>query len=318
MNLTKLAKIDLNLLVTLQVLLEEESATKAANRLNLTPSALSKTLNRLRETLDDPLFLRTAHGLKPTSHALILKDKLPAILQSLFQITRPPEFIAETSDRTFSFSVIGSAYAAFSHAYFGKFLAQAPNIKLNMFEWSEDSMSDLLQGRIDFAITARDLEKNKSGNDIQLPQDIEHIILFADKQSCLVRRDHLILKKVNEKQWDLEAYLAMDHIQTRCEGNDWWALDYHFAEMGKQRNIRCTLPDFYSAANICNNSDLIMTLPASFIPDAKKLHTLVELPLPLEFQGIVYLLIWHKRNNEEPGHKWIRDGITHNLLEVEA
>ncbi|MFT5653027.1 MAG: DNA-binding transcriptional LysR family regulator, partial [Psychromonas sp.] len=83
MNIDNLSKIDLNLLVTLQILLEEESATRAANRLHLSPSALSKSLNRLRETLGDPLFVRTAHGLKPTAHALHLKLQLPAILQGL-------------------------------------------------------------------------------------------------------------------------------------------------------------------------------------------------------------------------------------------
>lgn len=313
MNLNKLAKIDLNLLVTLQVLLEEESATRAANRLNLSPSALSKSLNRLRETLEDPLFLRTAHGLKPTAHALYLKETLPSILQNLSQLIQPPQFIAEQSDRAFSFAVIGSAHAAFPPSYIGKLLAQAPNIKLNLFEWGRESMQDLIQGRIDFAITAKDLSNKDDIKSISLPNEIEQTLLFPDKQSCLVRSNHPILESVKEGNWNLSAYLTLSHIQIRCEDSDWWALDYHLADLGKQRNIRCTLSDFYSASNLCENSDLLMTLPSSFIPHAQKLHNVVEIPLPFDFIGLVYLLIWHKRNNQEPGHQWIRGEIYKSL-----
>ena len=86
MNIDNLAKVDLNLLVILQILLEEESVTRAANRLHLSQSALSKSLNRLRDTLGDPLFLRSAHGLKPTAHALQLKAQLPALLLLLLRM----------------------------------------------------------------------------------------------------------------------------------------------------------------------------------------------------------------------------------------
>ena len=106
MNLDNLAKIDLNLLAILQILLEEESVTRAAHRLHLSQSALSKSLNRLRDTLGDPLFLRTAHGLKPTAHALQLKAQLPTILQGLYQLCLPPSFIPENSHRQFSPSLI--------------------------------------------------------------------------------------------------------------------------------------------------------------------------------------------------------------------
>lgn len=92
MQLDKLTRIDLNLLVVLQVLLEEQSVTRAAVRLNLSQSALSKSLSRLRETLGDPLFSRTAHGLKPTAHALALAERLPGVLQALNQLVMPPSF----------------------------------------------------------------------------------------------------------------------------------------------------------------------------------------------------------------------------------
>jgi DNA-binding transcriptional LysR family regulator len=313
MNLGTLAKIDLNLLVTLQILLEEESATRAASRLHLSPSALSKSLNRLREALGDPLFLRSAHGLKPTAHALQLKQQLPDILQALYQVTLPPSFIAATSQRQFSFAMVESAYETLLPSYIGPLLNQAPNIKLDTYGWSEKSMQSLLQGQIDFGLTARDLHPTSDFRLNNLPDGIEQTTLFTDQQVCLVRKNHPILVAVSEDKWDVETYLNMKHVQVRCEGNDWWALDYHLAESNQHRLISSTLPDFYGAASVCAHSDLIFTVPSNFVAHAQKIYPLVEIPLPISFSPIAYVLLWHQRNNDEPGHKWVRETICDSI-----
>jgi len=316
MNLGSLAKIDLNLLVTLQILLEEESATRAASRLHLSPSALSKSLNRLRDTLGDPLFLRTAHGLKPTAHAIQLKQQLPEILQGLYKITLPPSFIPATSQRQFSFAMVESAYETLLPAYIGPLLNDAPNIKIDTYGWNEKSMQELLQGQIDFALTARDLHPISNYRLNNLPFGINQATLFNDKQTCLVRKDHPILERVKKGEWNTEVYLEMKHVQVRCEGNDWWTLDYHLAESNRHRHISSTLPDFYCATSVCANSDLIFTVPSNFVPHAQKIYPLVEIPLPIEFAEIAYVLLWHQRNDDEPGHKWIREAICNSVSKV--
>ncbi len=313
MNLSNLAKIDLNLLVTLQILLEEESATRAASRLHLSPSALSKSLNRLRDTLDDPLFLRTAHGLKPTAHALQLKQQLPNILQTLHNITLPPNFIAATSQRQFSFAMLESGYETLLPAYIGPLLNHAPNINLNAYCWNEKSMHGLLQGQIDFGLTARDLHPTSDYRLNNLPYGINQTTLYTDQQVCLVRKNHPVVEQLKKGEWNIEAYLKMKHVQVRCEGNDWWALDYHLATSNQHRNIRSTLPDFYGAASVCAHTDLIFTLPSKFVAHAQKLYPLVQLPLPIAFSPIAYVLLWHQRNNDEPGHKWVRETICNSI-----
>lgn len=321
MNLDNLAKIDLNLLVILQILLEEESVTRAASRLHLSQSALSKSLNRLRDTLGDPLFLRTAHGLKPTAHALQLKSQLPTILQGLYQISQAPSFSPATSHRQFSFAMLESAYATSLPYYIGPILSQAPQLKLEIYCWNEKSLLDLQQGQIDFGITARELHPTADFRLNNLPDGIAHQRLFTDNQVCLVRSDHPMLATLNADKsadeniaaWDLDTYLAMSHVQVRCEGNDWWLLDYQLAESGLRRRIGATLPDFYGGASVCANSDLVLTLPSSFVPHAQKLYGLVQLPLPIDFSSLVYVLLWHERNNDEPGHKWVRDIICQSV-----
>ena len=313
MNIDNLAKIDLNLLVTLQILLEEESVTRAASRLHLSQSALSKSLNRLRVTLNDPLFLRSAHGLKPTTHALQLKKQLPAILQGLYQVTLAPKFEPATSQRHFSLAMVESTNETLLPSYIGPLLRQAPQIVLDIYDWTEKSMQDLQQGQIDFAIAARELHPKSDYQLNNLPDGITQTLLFSDTHVCLVRENHPVLATLKNNSWDIDTYLQMSHVQVCCAGKEWWALDYLLAESGKHRHISCSLPDFYGASSVCANSDLIFTLPSEFAPHAQKLHPLVQLPLPVEFTPFVYILLWHKRNTNEPGHKWVRETICRNI-----
>jgi DNA-binding transcriptional LysR family regulator len=313
MNLDNLTRIDLNLLLILQVLLEENSVTRAANRLHVSPSALSKSLTRLRNSLEDPLFTRTAHGIKPTAHALQLKEKLPNLLQSLYQLTLAPSFDPINSDRHFSISMVESAYATLLPYYIGPLLTQAPNIRLNAFGWMQNSMKDLQKGKVDFGITGRDLTEGSRLQVDKLPEGIKCKTLFNDKQICLVHEHHPILKIVEQGEWNLESYLNQNHVQVRCEGNEWWTLDYYLAAQNMQRNIISTLPDFYGAASVCAYSDLIFTLPSSFVPHAQKLYPLKQIPLPFDFVPMAYVLLWHERNTDEPGHKWIREMICNSV-----
>lgn len=313
MNLDNLARVDLNLLVILQVLLEEQSVTRAAHRLHLSQSAVSKSLNRLREALDDPLFQRTAHGLKPTAHALALRQKLLPVLQNLYQLTQPPTFHPASSQRHFTFSMVESAYETLIPYFIGPLLQQAPSVKLDSYVWTEKSMQDLQQGQIDFGIAGRDIHPQSDFKIEHVPEGIEYQTLFNDHQVCLVRKNHPILKVIESGEWDQTQYLRMSHVQVRCEGNDWWALDYYLANLGLHRNLSTTVPDFYGAASVCAHTDLIFTLPSSFAIHAQKLYSLESIPLPFDFMPMAYVFLWHERNNQEPGHQWFRHLIFNSV-----
>lgn len=315
MNIDKLTRIDLNLLVILQVLLEEQSVTRAAARLNLSQSALSKSLTRLRNSLQDPLFTRTAHGLKPTIHALQLQRQLPQLLQGLYQLTRAPCFDPASSDRHFSISMLESAYATLLPYFVGPLLQQASQLHLDILSWTDSSMQALQQGKVDFGITGVDFLDDQLTID-SLPVDIEHSILFYDRQTCLVHAQHPVLEVVKNGNWDLESYLKYNHLQVCCEGNKWWSLDYFLEKKGKYRNIISTLPDFYGGASVCAHSDLIFTLPSSFVPHAQKLYPLKQIPLPFEFSEMAYVLLWHQRNNGELGHQWVREMICNSVAQA--
>lgn len=313
MNIDKLMRIDLNLLVILQVLLEEESVTRAAIRLNLSQSALSKSLTRLRNHLQDPLFTRTAHGLKPTIHALQLQQKLPSLLQGLYQLTQAPSFEPSTSERHFSISMLESAYATLLPCFIGPLLKQASHIHLDVLSWKEGAIQALQQGKVDFGITGIDFYEDHRLTTQNLPDGIAHTLLFHDQQTCLVNENHPALIALENGVWDITSYLNYKHLQVCCEGDKFWALDYYLEKQGKQRNIFSTLPDFYGAASVCAHSDLIFTLPSSFVPHAQKLYPLKQIPLPFVFSEMAYALLWHQRNTDEPGHKWVKEMICRSV-----
>ncbi len=238
------------------------------------------------------------------------------MLQGLYQLTQPPRFVPASSTRQFSISMVESAYETLIPYFIGPLLNNAPNLRLDSYLWTEESLAGLQKGQIDFGIAGRDMTPQSDIVTDRLPEGIAHQTLFTDHQVCLVRRNHPILTALKTGNWNLNIYLEMSHVQVRCEGNEWWALDYHLADLGHRRHLSTTVPDFYGAASICAHSNLIFTLPSSFASHAQKLYPLFELPLPLKFSPLAYVLLWHERNNDEPGHKWIRETICKSVADA--
>lgn len=304
MKVESLARIDLNLLVSLQVLLEEQSCTRAAERLHLSQSAMSKTLSRLREVFQDPLLIRSAHGMLPTTHAEQLRDQLQSALQNVSQLISPPTFDPEVSQRYFTLTSIDSAYQLFLPSYFGPLLSKAPNIELDYRPWSTQSAHMLAQGQIELGITVKENVSNVPWQSIELPTSLHTQSLKDDYMVCLVRRNHPALFK--KAAWNLEAYLALSHVQAYCEGKYKWMLDFFLADQALERNIVAKVPEFQAALTIIQHSDLVFTGPKQFATYAQQHYPLVELPLPLELPSITYLLTWHERFDQDPGHQWLR------------
>ena len=143
MLLEQLGRIDLNLLIILQVLLEERNGSRAARRLHLSQSAVSKALGRLRETFDDPLFVRSAYGLEPTARALTLQQQLQPILLSLDNLIQPPDFDPANTEREFVIASMDSAFTLFAPLYLSELKRQAPRIRLRYEEWTENSLTEM-------------------------------------------------------------------------------------------------------------------------------------------------------------------------------
>ncbi|EGU54583.1 LysR family transcriptional regulator [Vibrio nigripulchritudo ATCC 27043] len=314
MNIEQLGRIDLNLLVCLNVLLEERNVTRTASRLCLTQSAVSKSLAKLRTQFDDPLFYRSAHGLNPTPRALFLKPKLEALIYHLESITQPETFDPKTSKRRFHIALVESVYPLILPHFLPSMFQQSPGIKITTHPWKDDTFKLLQSGDIDFGITGKDIDINDAALTLLPPSDIDTQEIYRDQQVCLVRKYHPVLSR----HWDLDAYLAERHVQVRCDGNDRWLLDYKLADIGLERDIALYVPDFNSAASLCTYTDFVFTAPMHFAQYISSYLDLVVLPLPTELPPMAYTLFWHKDRSEDAALSWFHQIIKSNTLHLNS
>ena len=193
-----IAKVDLNLLVYLDVLLREGSVTKAANQLSITQPAMSNGLRRLRDLFKDPLLVRTSDGMTPTKRALELKPVIRDVLSKLETTIQPEtEFNPELSERTFRIMASDYAESTLLMEVISKLSKQAPNVTLDLITPSDVTFHDVEQGRVDMAINRFD----------ELPLSFHQKVIWYDTFSCVVNSDNPIIEN-----FTLEQYLANKHI----------------------------------------------------------------------------------------------------------
>lgn len=306
-------RLDLNLLPLLEVLLEEQSVTAAAQRLHLSQSAVSKQLTRLREAFDDPLFERTAYGLKPTPKALSLAPDLRQCLQQLDQFTRPTTFEPRLSQRQFRMALIETTYSLSFPFFMPTLLQQAPKISIKTQTWTADTLDKLRNCDIDLAIGCREWDERSPIQVRHLPSELNHIELVQDHSLCFVREGHPALEQV----WNLEAFLKYRHLQVAFGGIEHWLLDDVLQMEGYKRDIAVNMTDFPSALALCEHSDLILCAPAKYALPMIKNHALVTLPQVVKLVPGSYLLMWHKHFELDPSHKWLRELIATKVLEAQ-
>ncbi|MCV6627227.1 MAG: LysR family transcriptional regulator, partial [Cellvibrionaceae bacterium] len=155
MDTRQLARIDLNLLVALQVLLEERNVSRAADRLFITQSAMSKTLGRLRELFDDPLFTRSSHGMVPTPKALELQPLLQKALGQVQALTTGSEFEPAAFEGEISIAVAEYVGVVLLPALMQILQAEAPLLRVRTLSRVERQLDELTDGGLDFAIHMR-------------------------------------------------------------------------------------------------------------------------------------------------------------------
>lgn len=312
MSIENLSRIDLNLLVCLKVLFEELNVTRAANRLCLSQSAVSKSLAKLRVQFNDPLFVRTSHGLKPTLRAVNLVPKLDKLIAQLELISQPDIFEPCTSLQKFNIALVESAYPLILPHFLPALFNGAPNISISSHNWSDGTFESLRKGELDIGITGRDIDSAHAALTLPTPKYISETEIYRDRQMCVVRNDHPVLSQT----WSIERYLKLRHIQVRCDGNDRWLLDYKLAERGYERDIAITVPDFNSASALCTYTDFIFTAPSYFTKLVAKHYNLAVIPLPMDFPPMAYTLFWNKDRESDPALNWLKSLIirkTQNL-----
>ena len=303
-----LHRIDLNLLVYLDVLLRECNVTQAANQLGLSQPAMSNGLRRLRDLFNDPLLVRTSDGMTPTARALELEPLVRDILSGVERAIQPTsEF--DPMDAKQVIRVMASDYA--ESTLFPAVLQQlrelAPGLTLDVMTPSDVSFLDVERGKIDLVINRFD----------QMPQSFHQITLWADSFACLLSRDNPILER-----FDLESYLAANHIWVSKTGmgvgvgvdpDDVQRLgwvDHALDAIGKKRNIRVFTRHYQAAMTLAEQNDLIVTLPTRATWLKRDNPRVVVRDCPFTVPPLELKMAWSPLLQHNPAHRWVRQLIT--------
>jgi DNA-binding transcriptional LysR family regulator len=300
----RLSDIDLNLLYVFQVLIEELNVTKAATRLKVSQPAVSRSLSRLREVFDDPLFTRTSHGLSATSKTQSLSPLLKEMLQGLESLIQPREFIPHTSQRRFVLSTTDFGTLTVLPKILDRFRQEAPSAILDVKSWNEDMVTELDQTNIDIAVSVLSKEP---------PAGIRAMRLQSDKMVCLARKGHPDI----QGGLTLESYLEASHVQVVLGRREYFAVDRELDKLGHKRHVAVHLPNFVPAARMVMNSDLLLTVPRLFAEDMVESVSEIELyELPFVTREFDYSMIWHERFQHDAAHVWFRGLLRQAFVEA--
>ena len=307
-----LARLDLNLLFTLQLLLQELSVSRAAKKLNVTPSTVSKSLGKLRDWFDDPLFVKTPTGLAPTPLALSMEQDLNDWLQIGAQIAEK-----RTQESTKGIQFHLAIESPLLLTLLGELLQQIheryPQANIKTSNWDYDSLEAIIRGDADIGFTGRESHpRSKESLDL-LPYFVDYEVLFTDLPQVYLRDDHPALKQ----EWNLDTFLRYTHINILWEKSETWALDDVLEEQGLSRSSTLTMASFEQSLFMAAQSghEYITTAPNYCEHYVKQLHpNLTSLPIPVEEEFkqklmIPFTLIWHKRNAYNPKITWLRENI---------
>jgi DNA-binding transcriptional LysR family regulator len=287
-----MSKPDLNLLVTLDVLLAEGSVARAAQRLRLSPSAMSRALARLRGTTGDPLLVRAGRGLVPTPRALELRGRVGQLVQDGEAVLRPAEKLdLKHLVRTFTLRTSEGFVENFGPGLIARVGRQAPGVRLLFVQKPNKDSTPLRDGTVD-------LETGVVGK--ATGPEVRVQALFRDRFIGVVRTKHPLSRgKITPAR-----YAAGRHIIVSRRGLDKGPIDEALKRLGLEREIVTIVGGFSTALALARASDLIASVPERHT--GKLRAGMRSFPLPVSTPEVTVSLLWHPRLDADPAHRWLR------------
>jgi DNA-binding transcriptional LysR family regulator len=286
---------DLNLLYTLNAVLSEGSVARAARRLRLSPSAMSRSLARLRHTTGDPLLVRAGRGLVPTPRAVELRERVAQLVQDAEAVLRPTRApnLAEVV-RTFTAHTGEGFVENFGPALVERVAGEAPGVRLRFLPKTGSDNSGLRDGVVD-------LETGVIGSESH--PELRKLALFRDRFVGVVRAGHALTRG----RMTPARYAAAGHVAVSRRGRDQGRIDEALEALGLQRRIVTVVGGFSTALALARALDVIATVPERHTGNLRQgMHTF---PLPFPIPPVTVSMLWHPRMHADPLHQWLRSCI---------
>ncbi|UWQ16290.1 LysR family transcriptional regulator [Jannaschia sp. M317] len=303
--------LDLNLLRVLDALLQTHSTVAAGQKIGLSQPAVSAALGRLRHTLEDDLFVRRGRGLEPTDYARALADPLrDALIEIERALTAPKTFDPRAATQSFRLS--GSDF--FAECLMPDLAADlarlAPGMRVQLVDLVPDNYVNTLERyEVDVALIP----------ETELPPWADRQRVFQSPFVAIARADNPRLTALDPGDTvPIDLFCDMGHVLFSPEGRLQAMGDAALARVGRKRKVAMTLPFFFGVARAVEVSDLIALVPAQFAARiAPRLGLSIYTP-PIPIPQAQIIMVWHRRSNGNPAHRWLRDTIANRLAALDT
>lgn len=283
--------LDLNLLKAFVVLLDECNVSRAAQRLSVTQPAMSGILNRLRESFNDPLFVRVQHGMQPTDRALQLGQTARRVLQDIGSMLTPPVLEPECLSMTLRIAAMDYVQQIIALPLILRLRRLAPNVKIALLPVQGQNIKSLFeQNKIDIALVSRQ----------HLSEDMPQTVLYEERYVCAMSKSHPMVKKA----LSLKQFCDLPFAMLSYNGGEFsGATDIALQKLGRRRKVMVSVNHISLLPQLLQDSDLAAVLPERLAQTLPNVHLQ---PPPLEVEAFTMMMAWHERTEQDPAHQWLR------------
>ncbi len=295
MDTRDLARIDLNLLIALQILLEEHNVSRAAERLNITQPAMSKTLSRLREVFNDPLFTRSSHGMQPTPRAAELGSELESVLRNIQHLVSQPSFDPTTYEGEVTIALSEYIGIGLLPLLMQRLQHSAPGLTVRSITRVENQLEQLAAGTLDLTIHIKQIDYK---------QDFLCQSIGANPPAILARQGHPLSGK--PLQWEdlgqypmIRLYISdLEQLEVFHSGG--------LQDMPEPAPGNFETSHLLTALEVLRHTDFLMPGPPFILRNPTVGYKIQAFEFPQEVTAeIEYMLVRHRRTEKSPLHNWL-------------
>ena len=287
--------LHLNQLRLVDALARNSNLGEAAEEIGLTQSAASHALARLREELQDPIFIRTSEGMRPTAYGMRLAASVRDALASLRAgLDRHPEFEPATATRTFNVIMSDVSQMLYLPRLLARVSAEAPGVTLRVHPLPSKAAHLVLEsGEVDLAVGAFS----------RLIAGCRQKRLYRERYVCVVRRDHPQFAN----GMTVEAFCSVPQVLVDPRGYVHERLDRWLAQQKVRRSVKLHVPYFLSLPLVIAQSDLLVVMAGRVAKAYAEMLPLKIMSPPVKLPTYDPRLFWHERFHRDPANRWLRD-----------
>ena len=289
-----LRDVDLNLLHTLQALLEERHVTRAAKRCFLSQPAMSRAFERLREMFSDSLLVRSGRAYERTVRGERVLRELESLMPRLEAMVRGEAFDPARTEERFRVAMTDHAFMVLMPSLVERIRRTAANVKVEGSAWHDRVYEDVVAGRTDTALSAE-----------AAPPALEAEVLYEEDFVCLVGA----AQPLGIRRFTLKQYLSLPHALVETLRGQQTLVDRPLAELGLKRRVALSIPFFVPAIYAIAQTDLVLTLPRRLAKTTAAMAAVRTVEPPREIGTFPYFMVWHPRLTAEPAHAWFREQL---------